>query len=239
MLSAHKATYIFTQDERRALFLSSTLKQRKEKFKIVFNSPKGKPDKTKSNYFRKLFNISDEKLIVLCIGSMTDEHYVIDLVNSIENWDEKFVLILHGWFPDEKVKLYVQDKMMEYHDKLFLSDKFFPENQKHLPYQACDIGFVGFKPFNFNFKYAAGSAGKLFDFLKHGVPLIAYTTPGMKNLIKGNRIGKCFNKPTKINRALLNISAEYSSLRINCFNSWLKYEFNNQYNTIFENITKK
>ena len=236
IISATKAKYIFTQDYHRLQFLRRNLIQSKKKFRLVFNSPIGNVIKYKSSYFRDKYNIDNGKKIILAIGSIIKEHYIIELINSVDTWDDQFVLIIHGWFPDDQVKAYVDNKAKKNPNRIFISNYFFKNSDKYIPITACDIGFVGFYPLNSNLLYAAGSAGKLYDFMRCGVPILAYKSPGMAELIEKEEIGICFSVPDEINSALNIILNNKIKFISNCFDAFPKYEFRNQYQKVINSI---
>ncbi|MCX6238344.1 MAG: glycosyltransferase [Bacteroidia bacterium] len=233
ILSSFKSRFIFTQDQYRIDFLKNDLKQRATKFKIIYNSSYGNTNLESSDYFRDIFNISKQKKIVLCVGSLIKEHYIIDLLNSMDSWDENFVLVLHGWIPDETTRKFVDIKIQDNPDSVFLSEKLFNSENKDIVFQSCDIGFVGFVPINNNLRFAAGSAGKISDFIKSGKPILAFNSPGMKEIIEDNSVGVVFNFPSEIGTALRIITKEYDVLKQNTLTCFRKYDFMKQYEIIF------
>lgn len=230
---SRKAVYVFTQDASRVVFLEKDLNIPKEKFRLIYNSPTGETIKDQADYFRDKFNISCESRIILCVGSMIREHLLFDIVESVKWWDEKFVLVLHGWFPDKSVMEFVRQQQEKSPNKIYISDQLFDHWNKYIPFQSCDIGFVGFSSDTNNLKHAAGSAGKLFDFLRTGKPIIAFDSPGMAELIEGNGTGFIFSNWREISSALSKIDKSYDSIRQNCFAAYSQYEFNSQYDKVF------
>jgi len=230
---SRKAAYVFTQDTNRVEFLEKNLNIQKEKFRLIYNSPSGEIIKAHADYFRDKFNISRESRIVLCVGSLMKETLVYEVVESVKYWDEKFVLVLHGWFSDKTVMEFVRQQQEKSPDKIFISDQLFDHWNKYIPFQSCDIGFVGFSSDTNNLKYAAGSAGKTFDFLRTGKPIVAFDSPGMMELIEGNGAGYVFSHVREIASVLSKIDQIYDSIHQNCFAAYNQYEFNGQYDKVF------
>ena len=231
-----KAKYIFAQDNYRFRFLAGNLHQNLNKFRNIYNSPCGISMPGMSSYFRDLFAIHHLKKIVLCVGSLIQEHCVLDLIESIDSWDDQFVLVLHGWFPYPNIKQRAINKKNECPEKLFISEKLFHTEEKYIAFQSCDIGFVGFKSINNNVMLAAGSAGKIFDFMMTGVPMVAINSPGMKEIIQVNKIGVVVDDINEINNALKYITLNHVSLKRNALNTFKYYEFNNQYETVYNSM---
>lgn len=229
---ARKAAYVFTQDAKRAEFLEKDLNIPGERFRLIYNSPTGETIRDRADYFREKFNISVESRIVLCVGSLMRETLVLDIVASVKYWDAKFVLVLHGWFPDKTVMEIVRQQQQKYRDRIFISDQLFDHWNKYIPFQSCDFGFAGFSSDTNNMKYAAGSAGKIFDFFRTGKPIVAYDSPGMKELIEGNSAGYVYREMREIGSALSRIDKSYDSIRQNCLAAYSQYEFNAQYDKV-------
>jgi len=234
---SRKAAYVFTQDAMRVAFLEKDLNVSRDKFKLIFNSPIGKTIENRADYFRDTFKISRESRIVLCIGSLMREHLIPDIVESTQYWDKKFVLVLHGWFSDKSLLEFVQQQQEKSPDRIYISDRLFDHWDKYIPFQSCDIGFVGFSFETKNLKYAAGSAGKIFDFLRTGKPIVAFDSPGMAVLIEGNGAGFVYSDVQDISKALSKIDANYDSIRQKCFSAYSQYEFDVQYDKVLAELT--
>jgi glycosyltransferase involved in cell wall biosynthesis len=228
-----KADYFFSQDTYRIKYLKRKLLQKRNKFRVIYNSPIGVSFPGNSPYFRNLFDIPESKKIVLCVGSLIKEHQVLSLLDSISTWDERFVLVLHGWIPYITVKNEILKKKNEYPQKIFISNTLFKDENKYVPFQSCDIGFVGFQPLNNNLKYAAGSAGKIFDLLRSGKPILAFDTPGMKEIIEDNETGFVFNSWDEVNLHLLTIETRYMNYVNNAITTFAKYEFSKKYDEFY------
>ncbi len=230
---AGRAEYVFTQDTVRAEYLAQDLHVPKARFRLIYNSPRGGVIRDPADYFRDRFGISRESRIVLCVGSLMRETLVMDVVGSVKHWDAKFVLVLHGWFPDKAVKEFVCRMQGESPGRIYVSDRHFEHRNKYVPFQSCDIGFVGFSSDTNNLKYAAGSAGKLFDFLRTGKPIIAAGSPGMAELVEGNAAGFVFNDAQEMPAALRRMDESYEVISRNCLAAYGQYEFDRQYEKVF------
>lgn len=235
-LFSRKAAYVFTQDAKRAEFLANDLNIPAEKFRLIYNSPTGEPIRGNADYFRGKYNIGSEARIVLCVGSLMRETLVYEIVESVKYWDTKFVLVLHGWFPDKTVMEFVLQQQQKSPDRIYISDQLFDHWNKYVPFQSCDIGFAGFSSDTNNLKYAAGSAGKIFDFLRTGKPIVAFDSPGMKELIEGNNAGFVYSDVRAIPSALAKIDEGYDKFCENCFAAYGQYDFYRQYDKVFSKL---
>lgn len=223
---------IFSQDELRINYLMNHLSLSRDRFDIIYNSTIGNINKEKKHYFNDKFSINYNKKIILATGSLTREHCIEELIESVHQWDDNFVLVLHGFIPDKQFEAYILNKIIQLPQKIFLSTDLLNDSDKDIIFQSVDIGFVGFLPKNNNLKYAAGAAGKLFGFMQCGVPLIAYNTPGMYELVEKNNIGCVFDDWNGVLLLLNKIIINYNYLINNCYFLYKKYEFINQYKNI-------
>lgn len=235
---ASKALLILTQDEQRKAQLTQLLRVEEEKILISTNSPIGDCLLTKDRYFHKKFSIPANKKIVLFTGSIIEECYPMELVESVSNWPDEFVLVLHGWVPNIAFAKSLNNRIKEQKGRVFLSTDILPADKKYIIFQSVDIGVVLFKPVNLNLTYAAGSAGKLYDFMRCGVPIIGNDIPGMKMLISNNRIGEVIDQISSINLALSKIMMDYSEYAKNSAQVYKKYEFCNSYQPILSRVEK-
>lgn len=229
-----RADYIFTQDLNRIAFLENELNVARYKFRLIYNSSPGEIISLRSNYFAEKFQLSSDLRIVLCVGSLMEETRIMDIVHSVKDWDERFVLVLHGWFPDNRVSEFVRRQRDAMPGKIYISEQLLNHWDKYVPFQSCHIGFLGFSSDTNNLKYAAGSAGKLFDFLRTGRPIIAFNSPGMLELVEGNGAGLVYNTVDDIWPALQELEKSYELFRENCFRGHGRYEFNRQYANVYD-----
>ncbi len=231
-----KATVNLTQDYNRVRIMSTTCGIPKEMFMVSVNSSLGNVLKKKKNYFRDRFGIGMEKYIVLFTGSIIEQCYIREVIESVKRWPKQFVLVIHGWIPDDSLRPYIEDAVKQNPDKIFLSTDIIQFEEKYTIFQSVDVGLVLFSPINLNMKYAAGSAGKLYDFMRTGVPVIANRIPGMSRLVLGNDIGEIIESCEEIPKALRKISSSYERYRESAFKVFPKYEFSVSYDKIMKRI---
>lgn len=234
---SNNALITITQDEQRADILSNFNKLPRSKLAIVHNSMLGDINKEKHNYFRDLFSIPEDKIIVLATGTLLPITCIDQLLNTVHTWPKSFVLVLNGWIPNQTFKKYVCKKIDELAGRVFLNTKILPIDQKNIIFQSVDIGLVLYAEDDTNLKYAAGSAGKLYDFMQAGVPVIGNNIPGMYNLIVNNGIGKVVSSVSDIGTSLIDVFNEYSVFKQNSFNCFGKYRFEDSYNNLLNLIS--
>lgn len=235
-LGARYAKFVVTQDDLRSIWLSRDLRLSPDKFRVVSNSSRGLTVTGDSGYFRRTFKIDDDKRIVLCIGSMISEHFVEELTASATSWNDGFVLVLHGWFPDARLKRALLRMQQQAPERIFISERLFDDTTKFIPFLSCDIGFVGFDTKSPNHKFAAGSAGKLFDFMKAQKPILARDTPGVTRLVQEQQIGVTFTSTGEIQESLSILVERYEGLRRNCVAAFPLFEFDHLYSPFWREV---
>lgn len=233
------ALFTITQDELRVNLLEKNNRISRKKIKIVYNSSLGNVIKVKSDWLRNNLAIANDKVIVLAVGSLIKEHMIEEIVACSLTWPDKYVLVLHGWFPREKIENKIKQYSKKYPERIYISDKVLSFKDKYLVFSSADVGLVFFKPLNENMRYAGASAGKLFDFIQCGVPVIANNLPGMKNLVEDNGCGIVVDEIEEIAHVVSAIIADYKLYSDKSYKAFLKYDFSNCYEKILAEIENK
>ena len=242
---SQRALFCLSQDEKRCDILAEENGLQRDKVLVVYNSALGcelLPEK--NNYLRDKFDINNNKYIVLAVGSLIIEHCIDQIVTSVDEWPDNFVLVLHGWFGSSKDEQLIRHEIELRAERVFLSTDLL--NQKYQIFQSSDIGLVFFQHNNKNnykknFIYAAGSSEKLFDFMRTGIPIIASNIPGMREIV-GDYNQKCgivIDRPKDIGRTLPKIIEEYELLRQKSLDNYSFYEFSQCYSQILAQIHNK
>ena len=231
-----RALFVLSQDKERANILAKDNALERGKVLISCNSPMGNVLPEKYYFFHEKFNISKEKKIVLAVGSLIKEHSIDKIIGSINEWPSEFVLVLHGWFPYRDFEQMIRNEAEQSRGRVFISTQLLNNDEKHIIFQSADIGLVFFEPININLLYAAGSASKLYDFMRTGVPIIANDLPGMKEIVENNNIGIVVKDASKIKYVLPEIMNNYSKLRNNELNNFDRFKFESTFSIIIKKI---
>jgi glycosyltransferase involved in cell wall biosynthesis len=233
-----KALLSFVQDNFRADILSCVNQISLSKIRLAYNSPMGDVIPDKSNYFRVKFKVPPDKKIVLVVGSLIKAHCVDKIVFSSRTWPDEFVLILHGWFTNSDFETMIRSEVTssERKGRIFLSTEFLDVKEKNIVYQSVDIGLVFFDSSPINIKYSAGSAGKLFDFMRMGIPVIGNDIPGMRQLIEDNGCGHVVTDYEQIGSTLQNIVQSHDELSKAAFAAYEQYRYEKCYKEVMKSI---
>ncbi|RPI74893.1 MAG: hypothetical protein EHM45_16735 [Desulfobacteraceae bacterium] len=234
-----QALLAITQDRARADILAGLNAIDRDRIAVLYNTTLDPVVPEKKDYFRNKFALTAETVVVLAIGTLLPEHGIDLFLQTAPNWPNRFALVLHGWIPDKTFAGRIQDRIAEYPRRLFLSTDILPPAAKSIAFQSADIGLVYYAPINTNFIYAGGSAGKIFDFMRAGVPMLVNHSPGMPELIEDNGCGKIFREIREIGALLPEITKHYAVLRENALKSHAKYDFAESYDRIMATIRNR
>jgi glycosyltransferase involved in cell wall biosynthesis len=223
------ALYTLTQDDCRADILSRLNMVPRDKVFISLNSSLGDVLPERDDFFRDLFPEIGSRTIILTVGTLARDFCCTgEIVVSTRNWGEKYVLVMHGWlYPEDfgkEVKKFVASV-----DNVFLSENIVPPEQKFRIFQSVDVCLVFFSDKFINTRYAAPSAGKLYDCMRCGVPVIGNDIPGMRDLVEKNGIGLVVRDASQIHVALPQIKRRHDFFRQNCLATFPRYEFSKSY----------
>ena len=238
-LLSKQAVLTITQDEVRADILARENRLDRNQVTVVYNAPLGEPLPAKSSWLRDRFRIPETQYIVLAVGSLIEEHLVDQIAESVSGWPEQFTLVLHGWFASEAFEKRLRQIANSQSDRVFISTELLPHDKRHLVFQSADIGLAFYKPVNENLRYVGAAAGKIFDFMRCGVPVIANDLPGMKELIEGNQWGVVISDSSAIPHVLSMIERHYQKYRDQSLRAFERYDFARSYARALNRILVK
>lgn len=234
------AILTITQDDQRADILARENRLDRGRIAVVYNSSFGDPLPEKSRWMRERFDIPSAKRVVLCVGLLSGVHMADLIAESVGSWPETFVLVLHGWFsvhrPDIEEK--IRRIAAQHPDKVFISDTVLPPAEKYRAFQSVDIGLVFYKPINDNLRYVGAASGKLFDFMRCGVPIIALDLPGMKELVEDSGAGVLVPAAMEIPGALTSILSDYEHYSESSLAAFGQYSFAQSYEAALTRILR-
>ncbi|MCX5751410.1 MAG: hypothetical protein NT099_07065 [Candidatus Saganbacteria bacterium] len=219
-----RALLSITQDKKRAEILARENGLNLNKIMVIHNSPLGEPLKDKSFWLRDKFEINDSRIIVLAVGSLIPEHLIEELVNMALYWSEQYVLVLHGWFANAAFETKIKSIIGQSSGKIILSTELLPIAQKYQVFQSADIGLAVYRPAGDNFLYTGLAAGKIFDFLRCGIPVVVNDLPGMKGFLQDTGAGEVVADLGDIESVLPRIISEREKYAKAAFKLFEQYE---------------
>jgi glycosyltransferase involved in cell wall biosynthesis len=201
-----KVQWVLIQDEGRKLALQKSLGITIPNHLFLPNSVSGKSKGSiETNYFHKLFDLDEETRIVLSAGMISEAVCSLDIAKEIGRWS-----------PRVKVKCVFHERLeipedRGYHEKVkeagngnvLLSLKPVPYDELDKVFASADIGLAIYnKSYGENFSTIGSASGKLFQYIKHGVPVIVSNLPGLADLVEEYEMGIAVGSPSEIPRAI-------------------------------------
>lgn len=166
-----------------------------------------------SDFFREKFNISKEQKILLAAGMISEfvSSYDIAKVMGQQTLVSNITTIFHNRIKDDYEQFYL-NKILDVSPKnFFLSLDPVPFNQLYKIYNSVNIGLVIYNSSikDLNYTEIGSASGKLFQFAKYGIPVIASNLKGMTELVKTHNLGVIINSVDEIPDAILEINKKY------------------------------
>ena len=205
---------IIIQDEIRLLQFVNTLNlNRKIKSFFLPNSIFKDDFVMKSDFFREKFNISSEIKILLSAGMISEyvSSYDIAKVMGSQKEFKNIVTIFHNRIKDDYEEFYLNKILEVSNSKVFLSLDPVHFNDLFKIYSSVDIGLVIYnsKINDLNYTEIGSASGKLFQFAKFGIPVIASNIEGLKSLVKKYKLGVIIDSVEEIPNAINEINNNY------------------------------
>lgn len=231
----HKfAKFTIIQDENRAKVLIEENKLHNPEIIIVPNSAMGRiKEIIKTDYLKKRFNIKSGSLTLLQAGGIADWNRSLELVQSARSWPKNWILVLHGKCEDNIYLNKIKNNISP--GKVILSLSPVQYEQLDELIQSADIGLALYQIRGINFFHMA--SGKIFHYMKNGLPVITMNFPNLMEIVEKNRCGKCIKDENEIVKAAKSILGNYKSYSYNAWKSYNeKYEFEKSFNKVFSRL---
>lgn len=176
---------------------------------IIPNSPSGKSERLRSNYFRDIFNITDNKPIVLFIGTLGWNLAKRLFEESALNVDKPYHLVFHsrtlGLMGNET------------HAFIKLSQQPVPSSMLNYIVSSTDIGLILYDKDEKAERENALTGGKIGTYLKNNLPIIAGNVEGFRS-VEQKGIGVYISGINELDSAVLKITSKPEGYRHNIQN---------------------
>ncbi len=211
---------LIIQDSSRLNVLSKHYSLNAEN-KCVFwipHSPIGSDRIIESNYFQKKFNFSTTDKIILHAGWIHDAMCVDKIAIASKYWKSNYKLVLH-----EREKRSPKDPFIQHVNTLSGNRTYLSLNPVNFDlidqvFSSAHIGIIAYdKNYGGGRENVFKASGKLGQYLKCGVPVIALNLPGYNELFSKYKCGLVFNHFEEIENCIDQVLLNYSSFREECF----------------------
>lgn len=233
-----KANFTIVQDNNRKELIKKTHELKDDSIFCIPNSYLGSFNEH-SEYLRDKFNISRNKTIVLYSGAL--ELWAIDenLILSVNEWDNDYVLVLHGYCRNdylEKTLIPLIEKINFNGKKIYLSLNLLNETEYMRLISSADIGLAWYKKdLSENVSTIGLSSGKMSAYLRCGIPIIVPTY--LEDLLKFAKeygIGVAVNNEYEIKNGILEILIDYKYYKSNTMSYYKEnLDFEKKFSEIF------
>lgn len=164
---------------------------------------------------------------------------ILEIAESACQWPMDFVLVVHGWFDDRVYEERLRAVAERVPGRIFVSTEFLPIERKYDVFQSADIGVVAFGPDNDNHLFVGAAAGKLFEFARCGVPVVANDLPGMRKLISGRCGEVCGPWLESIESVLQTVNHNYDVYAKGCAEFYSQHEFSACYRSFLKKFYER
>lgn len=213
----HKVAFTLIQDSYRWAIYKRINKVEEDNFLVLPNSTRKNSESEliqKSDFFYKRFNLDSETVIVLSAGMICDEvcsHEIAQVVGNY-NFKTKTKIIFHNRIKNDVIRqLYIEEVRLVGKDNVCLSLDPVLFSELHTVFNSAQIGLVIYNTENEdeNFSAIGAASGKLYQYLKYGLPVIVSNLPGLKEIVLENEIGLTVDSPSDIPEAIEKINSNY------------------------------
>ena len=220
----------------------SRLKVLQEKFKFKFSQTRiffvphspvaSKTSVVKSNFFQRKFNFSKNDIVILHAGWIHDAMCVDKIAESSKKWKKKYKLVLHEREKRSASEPFIQNVVSISQNRVFLSLDPVLFDQIDEVFSSATIGIIAYdKRYGGGRENAHKASGKLGQYLKCGIPVVALDLPGYKEMFKKHKCGLVFNDFGQIEKCIETILDDYDNYRnesIRCFHD--EFDFKKYFN---------
>lgn len=210
--SLKKSKYIITHDKWHLDFLIKEYNLDKNRILLLPNSSYTPQNYKKSKYIYESLNIRDEKKIILHSGGLGKWFLSKELAKSVMNWPDNYILVFH-------TSHFVKDTP---YYKEMISDSEYDINRVYfsinpLPNEELDelisstyigVALYSIEELGYRAKYMGLAAGKIGNYLKCGIPVIATKLESLK-YIEDYKCGVLIDDMKNIKNAIEYINLNY------------------------------
>jgi glycosyltransferase involved in cell wall biosynthesis len=206
--------HIIIQDKYRAELLTRTIGEPLDKFIYLPNSvEKGGAQRNKSQFFHKKFDIPAKTKIVLSAGMIGEAVSSLAIAKAVGAWQSNspVKVVFHERLAGKTSMPYLNLIRKHGNDKVLLSLQPLPYDQLDELFSSADIGLAIYNDgYGDNFGMIGSASGKLFQYIKHGLPVIASDLPGLGDLVRDYDMGLVVKSTEEIPGAIETILSDYT-----------------------------
>lgn len=207
------ADYIITHDHWHSRFLKKYCGIKEHQILYLPNASYTDTHDERSDYLSKKLNIDPSKIIVLHSGGLGKWFCCKELACSARNWKPEYVLVFHTSHIVETDSYYINLKKEVVNcDNIFFSTNPVPNEELDELISSAKIGIATYsiEHLGYRAENMGLAAGKIGNYLKCGVPVIATRVHSLSYLEKYN-CGVLVDNTEQIEEAVKKIINDYNS----------------------------
>jgi glycosyltransferase involved in cell wall biosynthesis len=204
---------VMIQDVYRRKFLERTLGYELKKVSYLPNSVMLEGSSSvKGRYFRDMFGLDANQNLVLSAGMISESVCSMEIAGVMGSWetDLPVKMIFHERMLIPENRNYYQRVEHAGKGKVLLSLNPLPYEELSKVFTSADIGLAIYsKEHGDNFGIIGSASGKLFQYIKYGLPVIVSDLAGLRELVEDHQMGIVVNSPSGIPAAIEGIMKDY------------------------------
>jgi len=153
--------------------------------------PRSSDAPVQGNYFRDLFNIPDDKKIVLYCGSIGEWALLHEIIETVPLWPKDMIFIIHTWDAKNLDNEYGHSlceaaKGMP----VYFSSEGLTGEELSCAMTSANFGIAYYDDIDSNFSNILFSSNKISEYLLAGLPVICSPSPELKEFIDSYNLGE-------------------------------------------------
>lgn len=171
-------------------------------------------DLTRSDFFRKKFNIPDGKLVVIYSGNFQPWAQCVEIISSMSTWPENAVLVMHTWNKASLGTDYFREMTSSAVGRpVIFSTEYILYKDLSKALSSADIGLLFYEGIDANFTEILFSSNKMSEYMSANLPVICTPFPTLQEFVLKEQIGIACDF-SEVGSAISQIAADLENYRI-------------------------
>jgi len=179
----------------------------------------------------------DNQILIMNIGSFSNNTLIVSILDNLYFKKDYIKYVFHGWASTPELEKKILHTAIQHSDNFIFSQNFLPQSEYRKLLERAHIGLAFYNPNSINTRYLGAGSGKLFEYWRHGIPVICHKNTGMEYLVEGKQAGLCI-KINEFKSAIDEVISKYEKYSMNAFKAYNKYYDHNNYDDICNKIDK-
>jgi hypothetical protein len=218
---SQQAAFVIIQDEARGRLLAEDNNLPWDRLVLVPNAPPGPARRQAGRYWHKRFDLPEDARVVIHAGSLGDWTGVEGIVESVSDWPEPWVLVVHTRYDAESTAYVERLRARADSNRVFLSLKPVPRQDYDALIDGADVGLGFYIPdpssafTQRNLLTLGLSSGKLAYYLRAGLPVIVNRDASIADDVDAHGMGVAVSDVHEVAHAIRTIESDYDSFSRN------------------------